>query len=160
MIISRPTREEMEANWAKVNQHRPEPEAPVRPLNLDQVLDLGNTVFFTFRGRAYGVPPLAWKAGERLMVAWQEAKAIGEINDPKKAAEYYRIMRRLQRLLWAHCRAVGPFRRLCKWLRIHPNPFRHATEEELVALALFTLGRRMSTSGPSPARLAFHGPGT
>ena len=145
MLALRPaTRAEMRARWARLRPADSEPgEPPPRPLNMEHILDLGNTVFFTFRGRAYGIPPLAWKDGERLLDAWLELREMGNVDERAKVLPYFRAINRLQRLLWKACRPTGPLRRLLRLLRLHPNPFREATEGELAELAVFLLGRRM-----------------
>jgi hypothetical protein len=127
---------------------------PPRPLNLAHVLDLGNTVFFYFQGRAYGIPPLPWQQGEAILDAWLEARELGQIDSREKAGPYFRVIARLQKLLWKNCRPVGRFRRLLKRLGLHPNPFRRATEGELAELAVFILGLRMRSSGPEPRTAA------
>jgi len=141
-------RKEMSENWAKVQRRDAPPVGPAsqalpRALNLDTVLDLGNMVFFMFRGRAYGIPPLAWREGERILDAWLEAKAHGTL-DLGNLDGYFRVIERLQRLLWRNLRPTGPVRRLLYFLRLHRNPFLDATEGEITTLALFMLGRRMS----------------
>ena len=153
------TRDEMKARWARVQRPRPKPTPPPRPLNLSQVLDLGNTVFFTFRGRAYGIPPLAWRQGEAILDAWLEAREMGDLDHREKTGPYFRIIARLQKLLWKNCRPVGRIRRFLKWIGLHPNPFRKATEGELAELAVFMLGRRMRWSGPAPSPPAAPSPG-
>lgn len=146
-------REEMVRNWERA---MPPPEPATDPLpralNLERVLDLGNMVFFTFRGRAYGIPPLAWKEGEKILDLYL---ALGEFGNQLKRQDlkaYYDTIHRLQKLLWRNCRPSGPFRRLLRFLRLHRNPFKRATEGEIVELAVFTLGRRMRLrEGAGPA---------
>lgn len=149
------TREEMAENHATYRARLHEP-APVktgpRPRNVQEVLDLGNVVYFTFRGRAYGVPPLPWKAGQRLLLLWTEAVSYPSPLTPETAPRYFALIGLLPRLLWRHCRPTGWFRRKLARVGLLPNPFKGATEGELVELAAFFLARRSSSSiGPAPA---------
>lgn len=146
MIATRKTREEMVEAWQRYRQpaeRRPAEPAP-RALNLDAVLDLGNMVFFTFRGRAYGIPPLAWRTGERLLDAVLELEGLGSQISRDSIHAYYGCVRRLQDTLWRASRPVGPVRRLLRLLRLHRNPYRQATEAEVMQLAYFFLTRRMA----------------
>lgn len=158
MIAETPrTPEQIRANWARVKRQtpRPRPEPVPRPLNLQPTLDLGNLVFFTFRGRAYGIPPLAWRTGEKMLDIYLQLMELSDPDKPLLTREqlpaYFGSFRQLQSLLWNHCHAVGWLRRLGKRLRIVRNPFREATEAEILGLALFTLGRRMTHHDPAPA---------
>ena len=145
------SRERMAENWRRV---APPPDPVTQPtpraLNLDAILDLGNIVFFTFRGRAYGIPPLAWRDGERLLDAWLEAKELGAQLERKTLRPYFRCIQRLQQLLWKSTRPTGPVRRLLRFAHLHRNPFRDATEGELAELAVFMLGLRMRSAGRLP----------
>jgi len=152
MLAIKPlTVEEIKGRWARVRRPAARPAEPApRPLNLTNVLDLGNLVFFTFRGRAYGIPPLAWAQGEELLDAWMRARELGAIDSREKVAPYFRAIERLQALLWKATRPTGPVRRLLRFFHLHPNPFRRATEGEIAELAVFLLGRRMRLSEPAP----------
>lgn len=152
MLAMKPaTVAEMKARWARVKRPEPKPTASERPLNLRQVLDTGDLVFFTFRGRAYGIPPLAWRQGERILDVWLQLREVGALDERSKLKPYYYAYRRLQKLLWKNCRPTGPVRRLLHFLGLHPNPFRKATEGELAELAVFMLGRRMRLNAPQAA---------
>ena len=137
-------REVMVENWRRA---MPPPSSnsqpPPRALNLDHILDLGNTVFFTFRGRAYGIPPLAWRQGEKILATWLEIQEVGATLKRDTLRPYYRLFHRLQKLLWRNARPTGPVRRLLRFFRLHRNPFLRATEGEIAELAVFMLGRRM-----------------
>ena len=124
--------------------------------NVGPVLDLGNQTFFTFRGRAYGVPPLAWRPGVKLLTLWQEAARAHDLAEPAALLSYESVIGELPAFLWRHCRPVGRVRRLLRFLGLHRNPFGSATEAELVELAALFLARRMKSSiGPSPARSSY-----
>jgi hypothetical protein len=114
-------------------------DAAMRRRNLRAVLDMGTTQFFAFRGRAYGVPPLPWRAGEQLSRTWAEAVELGELNGAGGVSRYYDQVARLPGLIWANVRPVGRVWRLLRWLRLARNPFETATEQELVDLAGFLL---------------------
>ena len=147
------SREQMVQNWERVRVAPPTPSdsGPLpRALNLQNVMDLGNMVFFTFRGRAFGIPPLAWREGERLLDLWLQAKEFGAIDEREKIRPYFRVIRKLRKLIWRNCVPTGPTRRLLNFLHLHRNPFRAATEGEIVEIALFILGRRMRSSAPAP----------
>lgn len=154
MRLAPTPRKEMEARWAEVrgNGNGRDPasvreDPPPRPLNLDAVLDLGTIVFFTFRGRPYGIPPLAWKAGQRLLDAYLRAEECGMELGHENMQDYFDALRDLQDLLWRNTRSVGRIRRLMRRIGLVRNPFRGATEKEIVDLARFMLGRRTTGSG-------------
>ena len=164
MIATITTREQMVQAWERKRVAPPTASSsgPLpRAMNLDHVMDLGNTIFFIFRGRAYGIPPLAWREGERILDAWLEAKNIGAVDSQEKVDPYFRAIGKLQRLLWKNCKPTGPVRRLLNRLHLHRNPFRRATEGEIAELAVFILGRRMrSTAPPVPSPAPDPRPGT
>lgn len=162
MLALKPmTREEMRERWARIRPPDTErAKPPPRPLNLRHILDLGNVVYFTFRGRSYGVPPLPWRTGEELLDAWLQLREMGQLDERSKVQPYYKAMRRLQDLLWKSCRPVGKLRRLLDWLHLHRNPFRKATEGEIAELAVFLLGRRMSGLFRLPVDMNGQGRGT
>lgn len=145
------TRDEMRRRW---RAHRPHPretpaseQPPPRPNNLGAILDLGTMVYFQFRGRSYGVPPLPWREGEKLLDAWLELRSYGEHVDRDNLDGYYGALRRISRLLWRNCRPPGRLPKLLKALGLKPNPFIQANETELAELALFFLGRRTTRTG-------------
>lgn len=138
----------------QAKRRRPREEAqaaaPV-PFNAQPVLDLGNLVYFLFRGRAYGVPPLGWRDGQRLHGIWTEARDLGELT-AENTATYYGLIAQLPRLIRRLSFPCGKLRRLASRLRLIRNPFEQATERELVELAGLFLGRRLtSTIGTQPA---------
>ena len=164
MIATITTREQMVRAWERERVAPPTAASagPLpRALNLDHVMDLGNSIFFLFRGRAYGIPPLAWREGERILDTWLEAKTYGASLERKNLPAYYACFKKLQRLLWKNCKPTGPVRRLLNRLHLHRNPFRLATEGEIAELAVFMLGRRMrSIVPPVPVPAPAPSPGT
>jgi hypothetical protein len=129
-----------------------------RPLNVRHVLDLGQLLYFQWRGRCYGVPPLPWRAGAALLDAFLEAQSFGVVIDRESAGPYYAALERMARIMWRNSRPTGLVPRVFHRLRLTPNRFQRASEAELVELALFFLGRRTKTSAtlrvvdPTPAR--------
>lgn len=145
-------REQMLRNHARHIPHTSGAQGRSPMRNGRAVLDLGNLTYFTFRGAAYGVPPVGWQLGQRLALVWNE---LEEFNDQPltrpKAALYFALMGKIPAVLWPRCRPVGRWRRCLKRLGLLRNPFRAATEVELIELVSFFLGRRMMSSvGPLP----------
>lgn len=143
-------RAEMDARHAAA---RPAPEEPAMVRNVPLVMELGGTVYKTFRGRAFGVPPVPWKLGQQLHLLWIEALRFQGQLTTTTAPRYYAIIAQLPDLLWRCARPVGRTRRLLYRLGLHHNPFRRATEAELVELAGFFLALRMRSSIGQPAQL-------
>ena len=157
MVLIAPTsRADMEAAHAAAKTAK----APLkgRTRNVRPVLDLGSTEAILFRGRAYGVPPVPWQAGQRLLDIWTRATSYRLLNDPAVQKEYFAALAPLPGLLWRLTRPVGRIPRLLHRLGLHRNPFRLATEAELVELAAFFLTRRLRSSiGLLPAATALTG---
>lgn len=136
-------------------RHREASSAPIR--NVEPVLSLGEMTYLHFRGRAYGVPPLPWKSGQRMLQVYQTAIANANIlatrGDKTAETDYFKALAVLQTLLWRHCRPVGLGWRLLRLLRLHRNPFRNATEKEILDHTDFFLQLRMKSnvrSSPEP----------
>lgn len=156
--------EMLEAQRRFERRHRrpasPAAESPVeRPRNVEPILSIGDASYFHFRGRAFGVPPLPWKAGQRITDA--QARAIGAMatlsSDPTSLpirADYYKALGQLAPLLWRHCRPVGKLRRFLRFIGLHRNPFANATDRELLELADFFSSRRMRSGVPAPPAMA------
>lgn len=132
-------------------------QAPVR--NVEPILSLGDVEYFHFRGRAFGVPPLPWKVGQRI--AELQARTLNAVNrlssaplDEKTRADYYLALAQVPPLLWANCRPTGKWRRFLRSLRLARNPFDGATDRELLELLDFFSSRRMKSGVPAPPMLA------
>lgn len=124
------------------------------PKNFGPVLDLGDTVYLTFRGHAYGVPPVPWHVGQRLIALRYDAvAAMGEkgILTPSAVPGYFRAVQQIADVCWRHCRPVARWQRWAKRLGLAKNPFRDGTEADVVALADFFAVRRMSATVGFPA---------
>jgi hypothetical protein len=139
------------------------PKKPVASmrLNVEPILSIGEMTYFQFRGRAFGVPPLPWKAGERLMDARIRAlEAAGILStDPYNRTvrkDYYKALGQLAACLWRNCRPAGKLPRLFRRLGLLRNPFASATDEELLEHADFFFSRRMKSGVPSLATASPH----
>lgn len=119
---------------------------PPRAANLGAMLDLGNTIYFPHRGRAYGVPPLPWRQGEQLINVWLEAEEYGDQITRETSAPYYRCIALLAKLIWKNTYPTPLWRRIAKALHLSRNVFLDATEREVSDIALFLLERRTSIS--------------
>lgn len=129
-----------------------------RPRNVEPILSIGQTEYIHFRGRAFGVPPLPWQAGAALTdayVATIEAMNVLQFDAKNRAAtaSYYAGLSKIPALLWRNCRPTGKVARFLHWIRVSPNPFRKASDGELLEFADFFLARRMR-SGARPPQLA------
>lgn len=125
--------EQIDANWARWRRarlaQRPQVPAP-RTQNVQHVLDMGNTIFFIFQGRPYGVPALPYKAGLQFVEVQADLERFQKGLPRKDLPEYRQILDRLARLIWRHCYPTG-FRRVLRALGLMRNPFEGATEAEL-----------------------------
>lgn len=134
------------------------------PRNVEPILSLGDTEYFHFRGRAFGVPPLPWQAGQRISDLQARAiNAMGVLSskptDEQSRADYYFALGQLPALLWANCRPTGKWRRFLtnrvfRFLRLARNPFDKATDRELLELTDFFSSRRMKSGAQSRPMLA------
>lgn len=136
------------------------PPAPsVTTKNVEAILSIGDCTYFHFRGRAYGVPPLPWKAGERITDAQARAFAAMEILssaplDQPTRADYYKALGQISKLLWANAFPTGKWRRFLRRIGLHRNPFAGATDRELLELADFFSSRRMKSGVPDRPAMA------
>ena len=148
-----PTREVAERHRAAAPREsaRPAIAKPAATVNVQPVLDLGSVRYYRVGRLAYGVPPLAYQTGHRILDAYTRAIALarvmaGKISDQATKEEYYRTLDRLRTLLWKASFPAGRFRRVLWHLGLIPNQLRRATEQELLDIADFFLrGRTMST---------------
>lgn len=126
---------------------RPSQTGPGEPatLNVPLVIELDAARMFAFRGRPYIVPPLPMLEGLQIMTAWQEAASCGQMLTATSREKYYAALNKLPPMLRRNCRPAGRIRRML-W-PLSRNPFRRATEAELVELASFFLLCRTSATG-------------
>lgn len=158
MLAAPLQRHEMDERHRRARAKRAPASAPPAPTrrNLNVILALGDQEFIQFRGRAYGVPPIPLRAGERLLATYLAAleaarglavAAIAQEDDLARRAEYFDHLHQLPEQLWALTREP---RRALRWLRrigLRRNPFRDATEAELLELAHFFYQRRTRSRG-------------
>lgn len=162
IAFRRVPRAEMARRWAAKRANTLAPSPATAVANAEVVLELGDTVFLNFRGRAYGVPPVGWRYAKRLEVhrAALIVAARESAQDGRLASRYYVAMRRLARALWRHLQPVARYRsmtpilRLRKRLGLLHNPLLDATDKEVIDIADFFSKRRMTSSvGRQTARL-------
>lgn len=151
------------ARGSKASRLPVAPPTASRLRNVEPVLSLGETTYFQFRGRAYGVPPLPWKPGQRLLQVYNATlTAAGQValtGDKEAEQVYFRGLARIQSILWAYCRPVGRVRRVLRFLRFIRNPFTGASEKEVLELADFFLqGRTRSAVQPWAPTTTDHHP--
>jgi len=121
--------------------------------NTQYVLDLGNLKYFTFRGRAYGVPPVPYKEGLELATLQSQVETfVGQMSQ-ETIPDYLKLLRTIHARLWDLCVVTGPIQRKLRAWGLLRNPFRKCTEAELGELLGFFLTRRM-TSGVGYGRTA------
>lgn len=164
MILSPTSPGDMAAAHARrAARSRPAASTGVRPSNrarnIEPVLSIGQTQFIHFRGRAFGVPPLPWQAGEALTDAHVTAIEALEIlasngKDRDALRSYYSALPRIAALIWANCYPTGKGRRFLKAIGLARNPFRRASDGELLEYSDFFLARRMKSGGRSPLAAA------
>jgi len=129
-------------NATQAMAERPQP----RPNNVRAILDLGTLVYFQWRGRSFGVPPLPWKKGAALLDAYLEARSFGDSITQETAPGYFDALSRMAKIMWQCTRPVGRVMRFFRLIGLYCNPYRYATEGELAQLAVFFLGRRTTTA--------------
>lgn len=125
--------------------------APPRPevVNTAEAAALDDPAYRIYRGRVYRVAPIPYKAGLRLhrgVDAYREATKAGSQEGQEAALDgLVSLYRQL-------ARPIG-WRRLVAWAL--PNPFRHASEKEIIALADFfwtcRTGQSLLDSAPQAA---------
>jgi hypothetical protein len=138
----------------RAKRRLPAPPA-ARVANVQPVLELDQTVYVLFRGRSFGIPPVAWRVGAKLLslrMAASAAAGDGSLT-ATSAPAYFGALRDLATYLWQNVRPARRIERIAKRLGLLRNPFLDATELELVELTDFFLARRGKSSiGLLPAR--------
>jgi len=133
---------------------RLERPTPSSARNIAAILTLGDRSYFQFRGSPFGVPPLPWREGERLLgiiVNAQDAAdrlrlgvLTGEgLEDARRA--YFAAIEGLPAALWRNCEPASKVLRFLRRIGLARNPFTRATERELLGLADFFLERRTTS---------------
>ena len=151
MRATRKSEAEIRAAWDAYNREQGIAEEGTTPppaqRNVREVLDLGTTLYVSFRGRAYGVPPLPWREGQRLVAAYGEALRLPALISPAERETYTRVMGEITDTLWRNTRPVGWFWRALKRLGLLRNPFAAASDAELGELLDFFLASRTKHTG-------------
>lgn len=146
-------REEMAARHAAQRLTRVAMARRPQVVNIPVLLEMGDTVYIHFAGKPFGIPPVAWRVGQRLLDLRMRAMAASGdgILTRATAPIWYDHLGHLSALMWRHTRPVGRTRlgsfvlRFLKLVGGMRNPYRKATEAELVALTDFFLQRRMAS---------------
>jgi len=124
------------------------------PRNLQAVLDLNETVYILFRGRQYGVPPVPYHEGARILDAYLRVNAIGPELTLENLPPYRDAIHELAGLLRRRLRSGGsPIRRLLFRVGFF-NPLKDATDADVIELARFVSGRRTRSLGIEAVRPA------
>jgi hypothetical protein len=162
-------RDDMERRAAEVKAaRRSASPVPLRPRarNLEAIFALDQATFFAFRGRPFGVPPLPWQVGEKLLDLFTRAgdaaarMARGAADgraDRDAMREYFDAVSALPPIIWANSYPASRPLRFLRRLGLMRNPFATATDREIMEIADFFLSRRMKSGvqfspTPSPER--------
>lgn len=129
---------------------RPEIARTPEIRNIETVLSLGDTRYFRFRRWTIGVLPLPFKKGQALLDLYLKTMAMGKIvaekGDKDVQSQYYRNLGKLKRMLWRHAYPTGRLLRMLRRVGVMRNPFRLATEGELLEIADFFLRGRTKSN--------------
>lgn len=123
-----------------------------RPLNTRAVVELGEAVLFTWRGKPYRAF-VGWKDGTRLADLWMRLTELTDTVSRERMPEYRETLAELVRLFKRVARPTVPrwrlFRRARIALGLYRNPFHDATEAEIGDLAVFFSTLRTKRHGRS-----------
>lgn len=118
--------------------------------NVEAVLSLGDVRYFSYRNRAYRVPPVPFKLGQRVLDSHTKvlayARQVVETGKKDSMDAFYRQMAVHVGLLWKHIRPTGKVRRAMWHMGLMRNPFRSASEAEVKEVTDFFLQGRMTSS--------------
>jgi len=119
----------------------------VVPANIEIVQNLNGTVRFTYRGREYLIPHLAWEHGAALQAVYLRFKDMNGLPASVTMLDAYLTLTRDATRLMARCitRRGVPFWLYQLYARFF-NPFRKATDREIGALLGFMLRLRMTST--------------
>lgn len=120
--------------------------------NLQAVAALVESGTLLYRGKLYSVPPVGFLSGTKLQALLLELVALdGQPATPEALSTRDRICAEAVELFPMLAHRRGPLRWL-GWLL--PNPFRHATGQEVRTLLHFfyLAGTRSTVGVPSPAQ--------
>ena len=136
----------MRKRWRAAYPPPPASQRP-KPRNVQAVLDLKETVYVTFRGRQYGIPPVPYDEGHRILEAYLRVEACGEEITLDTLPVYRDAIATLARLLRRRLRTGGSSLRRFLYRLGFFDPMKEATDADVLGLAVFLLGRRTKSSG-------------
>lgn len=124
------------------------PAAPRSVANTDSVLSLGTDTRFVYRLRPYMTLPVTFRLGaelQKLRIAMIATSALMEDSE-SAVDEYAAYSQQVVELIWRVSIPATPIPALKKKLRLARNPFRDATDGEVMHLINFFLNLRMMSS--------------
>jgi hypothetical protein len=118
--------------------------------NVQAVLSLGATRYFSYRKYLLAVPPIPFKLGQQVLALYirslADAKQVVKTGGEDATASYYQQLRLLTDLMWKHVQPLTKSRRFLKRIGLLRNVLKDASEKEVTDIATFFLqGRMMST---------------
>lgn len=126
------------------------PTSTPQERNVEHVLTLGEMRYVSYRNRTFRIRPVPFKLGERVLdlkiKILADAKQVAKTGARAPAEAFYDKLDQMAKLLWMHMQPIGKVRRLMWHLGMLRNPFRNATETELIAIVDFFLQGRMMSS--------------
>jgi hypothetical protein len=129
---------------------RQAPRRQAQQRNVEVVLSLGDVRYIEYRTRAYRIPPVPFKRGQRVLDTYTRAltyaKEVTTTGKKEQADAFYREMSKLVGLLWQHIRPTGTIKRSLWYVGLLRNPFRDASEAEIKQITDFFLQGRMTSS--------------
>lgn len=135
--------EVIQSAWGKENKERALATGSPQMRNVLPAVALGSSDSFRWRGKSYLVPALSWRAGLALMDARLTAQDCRDVERVEVRKRYTQMLGLIEKIIWRNCRPINPVSRLLWRLRLARNPFRLATEQEVIDLADFFLKCRM-----------------
>jgi len=116
---------------------------------VEAVLSLGSTRYFTFRGATFACPPVPFKLGQKVLTLYLETTSLAQSaakGNKQDGIKYFGRLRELVKVMWPHIRPARRWKRWTKFLHIYRNPFRHASDLEVLDVTNFFLQGRMKSS--------------
>lgn len=122
---------------------------PPRQRNVEAVLALGSTRYFTFHNRVYAIPPVPFQLGQRVLTLYMETTELAQSaaqGNKHDALLYFARLKMLVKVMWPHIRMVPRWKRIMKFFGLYRNPFRNASDLEVLDVVNFFLQGRMKSS--------------
>lgn len=120
-----------------------------RQRNVEAVLSLGATRYFMYRRKTYAVPPVPFKLGQRVLTLYLETTALAQSaakGNKQDGIKYFGRLKELVNVMWPHIRLTRRWKRVFKSLHLYRNPFRDASDLEVLDVTNFFLQGRMKSS--------------